>query len=430
MKSYIGPVALLVGILIGGMASSYLLPSNEDWSLEKDNDSPDYTYLNNVADIKEEYNIDAEGFSIHHDEIQKNQFLSDILLNCNVDYATIEALAKKADSVYKVTRLRAGKPYYILSDTASQKARYMIYEDTPIDYVVFEMQDSLLNVYTAQKEIETRVKMTSGIIEANLSQTMADNHCNSYLAIALSEVMAWSIDFFRLEKGDRYKTIYEEKFVNGRSVGIGDVLAVYFHHRGSDFFAFQYEQDSIFTYFDEEGNSVRKAFLKAPIKFSRISSRFSHRRFHPVLQTYRGHFGTDYAAPTGTPIRSVGDGIVTARTYSGGNGNYVKIRHNATYSTQYLHLSRFGKGIAVGKSVKQGQVIGYVGSTGLATGPHLCYRFWKNGKQVDPYKEKLPPAAPINPEIKDAYMLHKDSIIKVLIDIPFQRNYTQEDLTI
>jgi murein DD-endopeptidase MepM/ murein hydrolase activator NlpD len=215
--------------------------------------------------------------------------------------------------------------------------------------------------------------------------------------------MAWQVDFQRLSRGDRFKIIYEESVVENRPIAIGAIKALYFEHRLRPYYAFPYDQGSGVDYFDEGGNSLRKALLRYPIEFTRISSRYSGRRFHPVEKKYKPHLGTDFAAPTGTPIRSVGDGTVLEAWYSRGNGNYVKIRHNSTYTTQYLHMSKIESGIRPGVRVKQGQVIGRVGSTGLATGPHLCYRFWKNGRQVDALRVALPPSEPIHSGHKDAF---------------------------
>jgi murein DD-endopeptidase MepM/ murein hydrolase activator NlpD len=233
----------------------------------------------------------------------------------------------------------------------------------------------------------------------------------------LVDVYAWQIDFFRIQKGDWFKVIYEEKLVDGQPVGVGKILAVQFKHEGRQFQAYYFDQGSGTDYFDEEGNSLRKAFLKAPLNFTRISSRYTPRRFHPVQKRWKAHLGTDYAAPTGTPIQTVGDGVVVEAGYNSGNGNYVKVKHNGTYTTQYLHMSRIAKGMRKGAHVKQGQTIGFVGSTGLATGPHLCFRFWKNGKQVDALKVEIPPSEPIESEHLDTFNQVKERYAQRLATI-------------
>jgi murein DD-endopeptidase MepM/ murein hydrolase activator NlpD len=221
---------------------------------------------------------------------------------------------------------------------------------------------------------------------------MMSKKYNPVLANELSEIYAWSIDFFGLQPADSFSVIYDELYVDSVSIGLGRIHAAYFRSSGTDFYAIPFVQDSVESYYDLEGNSLRKAFLKAPLRFSRISSRYSHSRVHPVLKIRRPHHGVDYAAPTGTPVQAIGDGkiIEAKRGYNNGGGNYIKIRHNSIYTTAYLHLSGFAPGIATGTYVRQGDVIGYVGSTGLATGPHLDFRFYKNGSPVDPLKVEAP----------------------------------------
>ena len=231
----------------------------------------------------------------------------------------------------------------------------------------------------------------------------------------LSEVFAWQIDFFRIQRGDRFRVVYEERTVDGTTIGPGDIVAAYFVHRGRTYYAYRFDDGEGSEYFDENGQSLRRELLKAPLRFSRISSRFTNRRFHPVLKRYRPHHGTDYAAPTGTPVLSVGDGTVQFAAYKGYNGNYVKIRHNATYTTGYLHLSRIADGLRPGATVKQGDTIGYVGSTGLSTGPHLDYRFWKNGTAIDPYSVELPPARPVAPQHMTAFRNVVDGLYEQLM---------------
>lgn len=349
----------------------------------------------------------------HHHTIKPNQYLGSILSKYNVPYGDIDVLAKRAKDVFSVTRLRTKKDYTVLCDSTN-RAQYLIYKDQPTNYVVFALQDSV-QTYICQRTPEAKLQTGSGIITGSLSNSMKKSGLNPALANDLNEIFAWTVDFFRLQKGDAFKVIYEEKFLDGKSVGIGEVKAAYMEHMGVARYAFAFEQDGGIDFFDEKGASVEKAFLQAPLKYKRISSRYNKKRYHPVLRRTRPHLGTDYAAPTGTPIMSVGDGVILQATRHRGNGKYVKIRHNAKYTTQYLHLSKFGKGIKAGAKVEQGQVIGYVGSTGLATGPHLCYRFWKNGRQVDPYKEEMPSADPVQKENLPAYQEHITDL-KVQLD--------------
>ena len=285
------------------------------------------------------------------------------------------------------------------------------------DYVVFDLRDNI-NVYREAKEVDIRMRVASGEITSSLWNAIIENKMSPALVMELSNIYAWTIDFFRIQKGDKFKVYYEERFVEDEFIGIGRICAANFTHQSKDFYSFYFKEagENYGDYFDEESKTLRKAFLRAPLNFSRISSKYSKRRKHPVTGRIKAHLGTDYAAPTGTPILSTANGRIVEARYKRNNGNYVKIRHNNTYTTQYLHMSKIKSGIRPGVHVNQGDVIGYVGSTGLATGPHVCYRFWKNDIQVDPYKQKLPPSDPMREESKSAFQLVKDSLIKFLIE--------------
>lgn len=358
------------------------------------------------VECEEEFGIDLTGLHVTKGKIQPNQFLADILLNYEISYPEIDKMVRKAKPLFDVRRIAAGKDYTILyRNDSTERAEYFIYEESPVDYVLFHLRDTF-DIYRGSKPVELVEREVTGVVESSLYEAMMRQGASPSLAMELSEIYAWSVDFYRIQKGDFFKIVYTEKMVEGQSVGIGEIKASLFNHWGEDNYAFQYEQEKITDYFDETGMSLRKAFLQAPLKFSRISSGYTMRRFHPVQKRYKAHLGTDYAAPTGTPIMSVGDGTVIEARYSKYNGNYVKVKHNGTYTTQYLHMSKIASGMKPGQRVKQGDVIGYVGSTGLATGPHVCFRFWKNGKQVDHRKEKLPASDPIKPEYKEAYEAH------------------------
>lgn len=363
------------------------------------------------------FGIPADSFEIIQDKIKRNQNLSEILVPYNVDFATISTLANNSREVFDVRRLAANKNFTLFCDKDSARtARYLVYEPSLTEYVVFNLRDSLF-ASLHEKEVVVEEKSIYGSISSSLAQSVADAGGSAALTSMLVDVYAWQIDFFRIQKGDWFKVIYEEKSVDGKAVGIGKILAVQFEHEGRQFQAFYFDQGSGTDYFDEEGNSLRKAFLKAPLNFTRISSRYTPRRFHPVQKRWKAHLGTDYAAPTGTPIHTVGDGVVVESGYNRGNGNYVKVKHNGTYTTQYLHMSRIAKGMKKGAHVKQGQTIGFVGSTGLATGPHLCFRFWKNGKQVDALKVEIPPSEPIENENLETFNQLKEQYAQRLATI-------------
>jgi len=366
------------------------------------------------------YGFPVDSFTVIENTIKRNQFLGEILSDYQVTDQQIHNLSIKSKEVYDVRKLEARKKYTLLCtrDTLP-RAEYFIYEPNAIDYVVYKLKDSI-EVSLNQRKIDTINTSVAGIIETSLWVTMTEAGADPMLIHSLSEVFAWQVDFYRIQKGDRFKVLYEALFVDDEEAGIGKITGAYFNHNEEDYYAVYFDQGSGISYFDELGQSLQKQFLKSPLRYKRISSRYTRRRYHPVLKRYKSHLGTDYAAPTGTPIRSVGDGMVEEARYSQYNGRYVKIRHNSVYTTQYLHMSKFGSGIKTGVTVKQGQVIGYVGSTGLANGPHLCFRFWKNGQQVDALNVKLPPSEPVNEDKKEEYKIVMQSVLEKLDSISFQ----------
>lgn len=344
----------------------------------------------------DQYGFVTDSFLVVKDQVKRNQNLSSILLPYGVPYSTIDELAKASKEVFDVRKLAAGKPYTIYcTKDSSGLATCFVYEPNAMEYVVFNMQDSV-HIYKGKKDIEKRTRYVKGVVNSSLYVDLKKAGADPLLAIELSEIYAWTIDFYRIQKGDEFEMVYVENYVDGKSIGVDRILASTFTHFGKPIKAYFFEGDDEKGYFDDKGNNLKKAFLKAPVKYSRISSGFSMRRFHPVQKRFKAHLGTDYAAPKGTPIMAVGDGVITEARYKANNGNYVKMRHNSVYSTQYLHMSKIASGIKPGVRVGQGDVIGYVGSTGLATGPHVCFRFWKNGKQVDHRREELPPSEPIS----------------------------------
>lgn len=362
--------------------------------------------IKRLAEAK--YGLPIDQYQVEKKKIKRNQFLSDILSDHDVAYVKVDAMARKSKEVFDVRRMKAGNPYVLLKNPSNQ-VDYFIYEINKADYVVYDLRNEV-EVTMGRKPTLVMEQEASGVIYSSLYQTIQENNLDVNLASLLEDVYAWSLDFFHTQKGDWFKVIYDEEYVEGESMGIKKIKSAVFHTGEKDFFAFHFDENGQVGFYDEKGQSLRKAFLRAPLKYSRISSGFSYRRFHPILKRYKSHLGTDYAAPRGTPIRSVGDGIVTKASYSGGNGRFVKVKHNSTYATQYLHMSRFAKGVKAGVAVKQGDVIGYVGSTGLATGPHLCFRFWKNGRQVNPKVIDAPPTDPITHDNESQYVELKNSM--------------------
>ena len=368
------------------------------------------------------YGMVVDGLDMAQNQVKKNQRFMDLLSGYHVDPSLYRQMHYVPRSLFDFRKISAHKKYTVIAQCDSLRtARAVIYEPTPAEYIIFHLQDTLL-VEVCQREIRTEERYVTGIIQSSLSETIESLGITHELTNRFVDIFAWQIDFQRLQVGDRFKIIYEEELVEGSPVGLHQINAIYFEHFGNPYYAFPYDQGDGLDYFDERGNSLRKALLKYPIEFSRISSRYSNNRFHPVAKVYRAHRGTDFAAPKGSPIRSVGDGIVVEAKYTSNNGNYVKIRHNATYTTQYLHMSRIATGIGPGAKVRQGQTIGFVGSTGLATGPHLCYRFWKNGVQVDALKVELPPSQPIRPESENDFQKVIYTMMGRLDAIPFQES--------
>jgi len=351
-----------------------------------------------VDHFKNIYGLSTDTLNVSKYEINSGQNLSDILDIHGIDYQIIDQIVLSSRNVYDVRKMRAGNSYYILSEQDSlADPKYLVYERNPIDFVVFSLQDSFYT-YLDSKLLTADTVTTYGEIDGSLWFSMIDNNNDPELAINLSDVYAWTIDFFGLYSGDSYKIIYEKTYADTQYIGIGNILSAEFRHRGYPYFAYIFDQDGQQDYFDEKGESLRRAFLKAPLKYSRISSRFSYNRMHPILKIRRPHLGVDYVAPIGTPVQTVGDGVITRLGYAGQAGRLVEVKHNGNYKTQYMHLSKYGNGIKVGKRVMQGDIVGYVGSSGLSTAAHLDFRFYKNGQAVDPLKVKSPAVKPVKSE--------------------------------
>lgn len=401
------------GILVMGTALLFMLTNiNKDKkAVEK------LEVIQEIVEPSYEYNILVDSFNVIKGSVKRGQTMGEILYLNHIDHFEINKIVEKSKGIFDVRRVNTGKKYTVIcASDSTKKAQYFIYEIDATNYVVFDLRGEI-DVYKGKKPVIVKLKTASGIIKSSLWLTMEEQKLSPKLTAELSTIYAWTIDFFKIQKNDGFRVYYEDKYIDGQYIGIGRLLAAEFTHKGQDFYSFYYRENENFgDYYDEQGKTLRKAFLMAPVDYKRISSRYSKRRKHPVTGRWKGHFGTDYAAEKGTPIWSTANGTIIAATYTKNNGNYVKVRHNGTYTTQYLHMSKIKPGIRKGVFVKQGDIIGYVGSTGLATGPHVCYRFWKNDKQVDPFKQKLPPGDPIKKENREAYMLAKDSLMQILMN--------------
>ncbi len=354
-------------------------------------------------------------FQVKEDVIRPNQFFAILLQENNVPAENIKKIIDHTDGVLDINLIRAGKPVTVLSKDLSGVPEYIVYEPSVYEYVLIHTKGDC-EVKRVKRPITKILEVASGTVESSLWNAMVDNGLSIELAAKMEDALQWSIDFFHIAKGDKFRVLYEREIIDGKPAGVGMVKAAYYKNFDNEYKAiyFENEDDNIRGYYDEEGRPMNKSFLRAPVKYARISSHFNKHRFHPILKRVRPHLGTDYAAPRGTPIQAVGDGVVSKAAYTRGNGNFVKIRHNETYQTQYLHMSRFAKGIRPGVHVKQGQTIGYVGSTGLATGPHVCFRFWKNGKQVDHLKLHFPPPASIDKQYLEEFKKVRDEYMNLL----------------
>lgn len=411
-KKSLLPIGLLAAFFIG----TRLLDGNLTSASIHEANEPELGAFPIVAPtLKWGFAIDT--FLLSENVIDNNQFFGDVLSAEGVDYVTIEALVRAAEDVFDVRNWRVGKPYFFLSKEGKEQPDYLIYEPSVFVFYVFDITNK--KVKRVERPITNVAKTSSGVIESSLWNAMIDGGMSYELADKMEDALQWSIDFHHTQKGDQFKLYYDEQIIDGDVVGIGNLHAALYKSGDTEFNAIYFEDEKHPGFYDVEGRPMNKGFLRAPVKFSRISSHYNPRRFHPILKRVRPHLGTDYAAPYGTPILAVGDGVVREATRRGGNGNFVKIKHNETYSTQYLHMKKFADGIRPGVHVKQGQVIGYVGSTGLATGPHVCFRFWKNGRQINHLKESFPPPKPLPAESMAAFEAVRDNYIQKLADIPF-----------
>ena len=381
-----------------------------------------------------EFGYKLNDYKVIKDTIKNGESFGIILDRHHVFYPIINKIATTIKDTFDVRRVRAGKPYMILASKDSlEKAQIFIYKDSKATATIVDFKDSIITAYKYRKPIKVIEKEISGIINSSLSETMDSLHLNPNLTYEVADIYAWTLDFYKLQKGDQFKLIYEEKFIDDSVfVGYGKVKAALFNHNRKDLYAYRFVADSIKgipEYYDNEGNMLRSQFLRSPIKFQyRVSSRYNLKRKIAYYGRVKPHKGTDFAAKVGTPIMATASGTVVESKRRGGNGNYVKIRHNNTYSTQYLHMRK--RKVRKGQYVKQGDIIGTVGMTGNTSGPHVCYRFWKHGRQVDPFKQKLPSAKPLKKSLKPKYTKFIGPLKEQLSKIPFPEKEINEAVDI
>lgn len=424
---------IVASMILGCVIIGYLLyPKGDNQS---DIDEMVLTGEDSVAtaQINYKYGIPIDNYDIVYGTVEKNQTLSTILTRHGLNNNQVNSVVNASKGVFNVRSMRIGQAYACLrcADTTliEPKMEYFVYEDNDESYVVFDLRiDTAYSAIRGYYPVEWRTNKVAGKVESSLWNAMKRTGAEPLLAVDMSQIFGWSIDFFGLQKDDEFRVIYDQKYVEGDPLNRFSIRAARFTSNGKTVNAIPFMQDGEVLYFDETGNSLEGAFLKAPLDYYRISSKFTNSRFHPVLKRYRAHHGVDYAAPTGTPVYAIGSGKVIEKGYQkDGGGNYVKIRHNSTYTTTYMHLSKFAKGLHVGQQVAQKEVIGYVGSTGLSTGPHLDFRVYENGKPINPLTIKSQPKAPVKPELRAEFDILRDSVM-LLLDalVPESLPETQE----
>lgn len=369
-----------------------------------------------------EYGIVIDSLCVTHYEIERGQYLATILSDLGFDSNARENIIEALSPTYPPSRLQVGNSYAVITDSTAA-VKYVVFEKSSTNFAIVDLCGDTISVYDYTKPVTLKREYAEGIITSCLWNTIIETGAPAMLALKLSDLYAWQIDFFDVKKGDSFRLMYEMAYIDDTTmVGVSSIEGAVFIHQDKPFCAIPFQQDSIMEFFDEGGNSLRRAFLKAPLDFFRITSKFSNSRYHPILKRSRPHHGVDYAAPVGTPVKTIGDGVIIEKGFQkGGAGNFLKVRHNATYTTTYMHLSRFAKGVEKGRSVKQGEVIAYVGSTGLSTGPHLDFRVHKNNQPVNPLTIESPPCLPVKPELKDSFLMVKRRVMNELDSLRITR---------
>ncbi len=404
-KKIIKNIACLLMVVIAVSCTSKQFKQDVDANIEEE------------VNQKFAYGICVDSLALNHFNIEKGDHLSSILMNLGFTGNDVEQITETISPFFPPSKLQIGNKYATITTPDSISAiQYLVFEKSKTDYLVVNLCTDSLKVHESTKPVTLQRKYVEGTINSSLWNAIVEAGSSPMLALKLSDLYAWQVDFFGIKQGDSFRLIYDEAWIDDTTfLDIASIEGAVFNHHDKKYVAVPFQQDSTREYFDEEGNSLRKQFLKAPLDFFRISSKFSNSRFHPVLKRYRAHHGVDYAAPTGTPVKTIGDGVVIAKGYQrGGGGNYMKVRHNSVYTTTYMHLNSFAKGIQKGSSVKQGQVIAYVGSTGLSTGPHLDFRVHKNNQPINPLTMEAPPSYPVKPELRDSFMVIRDKMLMQL----------------
>jgi murein DD-endopeptidase MepM/ murein hydrolase activator NlpD len=372
------------------------------------------------------FGYDTEKYHMSTYTIQKGEILGNIFSENGLTADLIDRLAKNAKDIFSVNKIRPGRDYHIVkTDSCSNKACALIYEASPLNYVIYDLNN--LTVKLEEKPVEVCTELASGEIESSLWNSLESQDINPSIIDKMEDALASSVDFYHTQKGDKYKIIYEKQYSEGKAIGLGRLIGAMYENQNGKHYSVYYDKGEYKGYYDYQGRAAKAAFLMSPLKFARISSGFNMARFHPIRRRTIPHLGTDYAAPYGTPIRTVADGVVEEAAYGGGNGRYVKVRHDKTYQTQYLHMQGFASGMRKGKRVQQGETIGYVGSTGLATGPHVCFRFWKNGQQINHLRQKFQQTKTLPKSEMPNFFERRDEIKLLLDQIPTVESKTTSE---
>jgi murein DD-endopeptidase MepM/ murein hydrolase activator NlpD len=404
-------ITILISVVLVILAAAYFIIIRPVTDNQK-NPPRQSDSLHVAPTVITEYGLPVDSFIIISGKIRKNQVLSDLFYTHNITQQKVNEFINASDGIFNLKKVRTGNSYkFFCTRDSLPEVVYFVYEQSPVEYYLVYFAGPV-RVTREEREVRTDTRETGGIIDISLWETTQERDLDPMLAIELSEIFAWTIDFYAIQKDDSFKVIYDELIVDTTYFGMGKIHGAWFSNAGKSFYAIPFVQDSVESYFDQDGNSMRRQFLKSPVRYSRIGSRYSHSRMHPILRIRRPHYGVDYSAPIGTPVYAVGDGRIVEIGDKSQSGNMIRIRHNSVYSTAYLHLSYYAKGIEPGSTVKQGDVIGYVGSSGLSTGPHLDFRFYKNGSPIDPLKIEAPPVEPISEENRQLY----DSVKAVMME--------------
>ncbi|MEO6189075.1 MAG: peptidoglycan DD-metalloendopeptidase family protein, partial [Saprospiraceae bacterium] len=403
LKKSVSVIAFLALLLINGFLLKFILSSETNF-LPKS--------ASNECNIKpvQRLGFDLSLFNFQEQKFKNGQLFPELLFDLGINRNKISKILKNLEGIIDMRSIRSGNKYYLVSTNECTHPDFLLYELAPSKVIVCDLSGTS-SPGIINKKMEIKRESAFGHIKNSLWQALEESGVSLNIIDQMEDALATSVDFLHVQSGSSFKLIFDRTWIDGQPSTEGTLLAAYFNTGSNEHHAFRFDVNGKFDYYDINGRPLRRSFLQAPVRFSRISSGFSLNRFHPVLKYSRPHFGTDYAAPVGTPIMSVGNGVVIAASYTIGNGNFVKIRHNEIYVTQYLHMSKFASGIKPGRAVNQGQIIGYVGKTGLATGPHVCFRFWKNDVQVDHRKLKFPSGEPLPHNLMDKFISYRDSLI-------------------